>query len=854
MSAWWLCVVLVALPLGLSAENGDEELERWVRALDEGREPEWSQALETLTALGPPAAERVLSDFEAVGSAARRARAVLLANIPAPALGARLLALLDDPDPVVRRHLARLLGNPALAEAAAPERVRALEALALGDPDDLVRIRAREALAECGLEAAVPALDRALDRLPPGEAEKAATGLTQLSGGRARLIRRLTGRGPRAGEGLEGAEMPAGATLPDGVRAALLQGYGRALAEVAGGGEDLRERLPLLVGRTHPAPDVQAAARAALVSFVARAAELSESARADRVLARLGEEGWPLVECLRRRLDLAWLERGDAEVGLQLARALERAAQPLSPEEAEVWEPRARIFEGAALYALGQADEAARLFAELGAHLDAGRARRDDLFPSPRATEWTEGGGSAQIDRLHLAALVHLWRALLALDEKAGDVRVLEELRAAHVLFLRSRLVAMRTHASDPGTLDSLFERDLSPHTMVLFNEKLAPERRGPALDRAVRLAGAFGRVAPLELMGLEGDPSPRRELGDVFFDPERLALLKAMRTALRQEYERRLEELRDPRTPGRLASDRDARVNQEQMLVYLRRQLVEAENEEQRALGERDPASLSASELRSVYANLLEFLSPSMHAHTLAGELRGENRTGEARALCERALATLRTVPLGSSFWSELSSARFELLRGSTLMDEGRPGEAEQSYQSAERRLDAIETQMEERASAAADAEVARQVESQVRVIRELRGDALLSLAVNANVRMGKPDLALEYFERAYALNQSPFMRILRACYRARSGKQDEARTVLHSVTAVPALYYNIACTHALLGEKAEALDYLERDLRENHPSPGSRAQKRAWARKDPDLASLRGEPRFERLFGGGN
>ena len=66
-----------------------------------------------------------------------------------------------------------------------------------------------------------------------------------------------------------------------------------------------------------------------------------------------------------------------------------------------------------------------------------------------------------------------------------------------------------------------------------------------------------------------------------------------------------------------------------------------------------------------------------------------------------------------------------------------------------------------------------------------------------------------------------------------------------------MPSLYYNIACTHALLGEKDEALDYLERDLTENHPTEGSRAQKRDWALGDPDLASLRGEPRFERLFG---
>jgi HEAT repeat protein len=703
MSSLRACLALALA--GLAAGNGrrDEDLERWVRALDLGHEPEWTQAVEALTARGPSAAERVLSDFHAVGYAARRARAVLLAEIPSPALGARVLELLADPDPVVRRELVRLLGNPALAEVAAAERVRAFERLALEDPNEFVRMQAREALAECGLEAAVPALDRMLDLLPADEAEKAAAGLTQISGGRARLIRRLAD----AGEGrTDGAALSDGATLPDGVRAALLLGYGRALAEVPGGGEELRERLPFLHARTHPALDVQAAARAALGSFVARAAELSESARADRVLARLGEEGWPAVECFRRRLDLAWLEQGDAESALRLARALERAAGALPSSEAGAWEPVARIFEGAALYALGQGDAAARLFAELGARLDASRARRDDLFPSPRAREasgagsapWSEAGGAAQIDRLHLSALVHLWRALIALDSKAGELPVLEELRAAHILFLRSRLVAMRTYAGDPWTLDSLFQRDLSPHTLILFNEKLAPARRGPALDRAVRLAAAFGRVAPLELMGLEGDAPPRRELGDVFFDSERLAILKAMRTTRREDYERRRLELSDS---PRFGGDPDALNNQKQILSHLVRELIEAENDERDALTERvngsvkelDPAKIPTSELRLVYANLLELLTPSMHAWSLAGQLRGENRTTEARELCQRALATLRTAPLGPSSSSELSSARFELLAGSTLMDEGRAPDAEAIYLAAERRLEPSES-----------------------------------------------------------------------------------------------------------------------------------------------------------------
>jgi hypothetical protein len=59
------------------------------------------------------------------------------------------------------------------------------------------------------------------------------------------------------------------------------------------------------------------------------------------------------------------------------------------------------------------------------------------------------------------------------------------------------------------------------------------------------------------------------------------------------------------------------------------------------------------------------------------------------------------------------------------------------------------------------------------------------------------------------------------------------------------------MACTHALLGETEVALEWLKRDLEENHGSPGARARQQEWARSDPDLASLRGDPRFEALVG---
>jgi hypothetical protein len=40
-------------------------------------------------------------------------------------------------------------------------------------------------------------------------------------------------------------------------------------------------------------------------------------------------------------------------------------------------------------------------------------------------------------------------------------------------------------------------------------------------------------------------------------------------------------------------------------------------------------------------------------------------------------------------------------------------------------------------------------------------------------------------------------------------------------------------------------------RELEESRLSPGALEKQREWARQDPDLESLRGDPRFEELVG---
>ena len=141
-------------------------------------------------------------------------------------------------------------------------------------------------------------------------------------------------------------------------------------------------------------------------------------------------------------------------------------------------------------------------------------------------------------------------------------------------------------------------------------------------------------------------------------------------------------------------------------------------------------------------------------------------------------------------------------------------------------------------------------------RVAREVLGgfdglesSALVSLAVNANVRMGDPDRAAVYYEQAYALRQDEFMRALLACYRARAGREEEARALIAAIRPGPGTWYNLACTHALLGDVERALDLLEVELRLGHATEESRDKQKVWAAEDPDLAALRDSPRFRRL-----
>ncbi len=57
------------------------------------------------------------------------------------------------------------------------------------------------------------------------------------------------------------------------------------------------------------------------------------------------------------------------------------------------------------------------------------------------------------------------------------------------------------------------------------------------------------------------------------------------------------------------------------------------------------------------------------------------------------------------------------------------------------------------------------------------------------------------------------------------------------------PTVHYNLACSYALLGKKEEAFSELKKAVRLGYSDPDH-------MRADPDLESLRGDPRFGKIL----
>jgi len=807
-----------------------------------GDDAEVAHAFGRLLALGEEGAARALEGFESAGATGRRARARLVGEVGGPAVVPAVLALLDDPDPAVRRELLRMLGRPSLGDAHADARVAALERRAALDPAPAAREEAVLGLVRSGLAGAVDALERLLETAPPEQRKQAAQGFASLPAARARVLARVR-REAAQGGGSGGLEA---STL-----APLVEAYGRALAETPGGGERPEERAPIETFARSPSLALRAGALLAFDRLVDRLAERQESERLGRLLSRFAADGWTPPQLAYRRAHYAVAVEADPGAALEAAERLELASRGDDPA-AGIWRFYGAHFRAVAELLRGRLEPAARGFAEAREAALALGELREDLAPSLYARRMQHPrapiAGSVAVDRLHLAAMEEIWSALVGLlrsppGSDAAGAALHEPLVRAHGLLLEAQLAERRSDANlQGGTWDAPLDQDLGPRRLLLTNGRWDPPGGHDRLDLAVELARAIAAVAPLEMPGF--GPHDEAARAAWLEEPRRRELLRRILDAEIDQLERQADELQRRGLPGDLRL-RQARIRAQEK----RRDRRRVEQALGRLAAQGAP---SAAELLEAGAPLLDLRTPSTHALTLADDLRAEGRAAEANRLSSALLEDLRGgLPGMSPILAEWTSARVELSIASSMMDEDEPRQAEEQGLLAVGRLEALINTVERwRDQAGDDAEMALQAAAYLRQTRAQLANALLSLAVNANVRLNDKDKALGYFERAYALDKSDFMRVLLACYRARSGERAEAMAVLAGVEPTPRLYYNLACTYALLGMPEEALDYLQLEFSENLDSPGALLRQKRWARDDPDLASLRELPRFQRLI----
>jgi len=767
--------------------------------------------LATLVPLGgwgqEPSSPQLGPDFARAPLTERRRRARELLQRPGAGSLEEVAGALADPDAQVRSILLRYLGDLEFSGAADHDaRLRILATLARDDPAAEVRLDALKALGALRTEAAAHSLWSLVETLPPGERVEAARRLAELREGRGQIagaVRRSFS------DSLGGNEVPAE------VLAELLVAYGRGLAETEGGGDVAADRAPLVLGQTHPDPAVRRATERALEAFLRGLRRLDQHSRADRILGLLVEDGLPLYGALFHRT-VAILEGGgvDPLVALEGARELERSAVGRDGWVDLRWRSRAALLEGLALLALDRTEEADAALVRAGDLLDGLIARRIDRRGGV-------AGAGEQGDLLLDRGLAEFSRAFrrLAAGGAADDLALLEILRRAHRFLLEAQLV---TTIGDAPTIDSfepLLDSPLSPFRLVFAivpHPAWPPER---CLALGLRLGRSLASVSARELPGFEPFPDLPVELADPVQDPRRSGLLVSITLEELEALQRRYGELRardllsagdDPET--------EAEMKMVSYAIWRLGEDIREKSLEQRYLDLRLPAPLALQ---------------------LAELCSREGDTEPCRALATGFLEELERRELPQRYtWAVRYAASARLTIGGAWGDENEGDRAEEEMLTGLELLEGLRATYTERNAH----DLAADLDGAI-------SDALVSLAVNANVKRKDQVKALEFFERAYELDQGDFMRILLACYRARSGQADEARELIRGIPVSPRGYYNLACTYALLGEKQRALELLERDLKEVRTSAGALKKQKEWAREDPDLESLWDDPRFQWL-----
>jgi hypothetical protein len=812
---WW------ALCAGPSARAAPGDLDQPDRERVEA-------ALERLAAGPAEALEAALAGFESAPLAGRAARAELLVRAGRPEHISLALTWLSEPGLEVRTRLVEFLGRADLLDAEAAARSAGLAALArAAGPHDL-RSAALRALGRLDAASSADELEALAPRLPAELAREAVVALGELDAGQL-AIRRLV-EAAAAGR----------SALPEPAWTAALEPYGKRLPRLPEGGLAPAERAPLVLFSRHPSQAVREAAAKALDAAFDRLLWLGERERLFALLEGLAGDGFDAAALTYRLACLCLSSSGDLAGARRAAAALLEAAPGRSPVEARAWRFAGHYLLASADLCAGEVQAAREAYGRAAEVLQAELAERPELRRRQGAPAPAEAERAVEAQaRLALCRLMSAG-ALLHGGAEPEAAELEGELEAALLAALEAQLVDVRHDGqTNAAGLDLLLDGELSPRRLLCFAEVPGDWPREQRLEWLERLLSALAKLSPGELPGLDPNPPPPQDL------PED----SPARGAARQERLRALRLAELDRIARRL-SDPDQRRNR-----LLWRQV------------EQDLFAALERDQQRGYVAPLELRTPSLAALDLAVDHRATGRADRAVAVLERMRAELARATGSASagaFFEEWIGARIGWALGSSLSDRGLGDDlarASAELDGASQRLETMQRELQQRLDELGQGRLGALVLEEVdpaererllaqqRLVRRFQSDVKVAQAVHTNVRLQDPERARQLFEAALELEQNDFMRALLACYRARAGRRAEARFLLARLEPAPDLFYNLACAHALLGDLELALEYLARELDPSRMGALALERQKAWARGDPDLASLRGDARFSAL-----
>jgi hypothetical protein len=810
--------LVVALALALVQTLSTADVGARIAAFESQTPSERAAALGELRHGGEAVALAALGGLSQAPLEIRRERAWLVLETGGSASIEPAIAALSDPDAITRGSLLAFLGRTELGDAGLAARIGALSNRATQDVDSALRQRAVTTLADLGHRQAIEALDRLVDEAGARERVQAARLLAQKP-----IARDLVARRVERAFSTEAVKADDASVAGGDVLAQLLVGYARNLGEDPRGGLDPRERAPLLVAARHPDPRVVRAAGAAFDVLLRRLVQFADGVRAARMLDGFEAQGMDARVSRYQRARLALALGNDAKEARAAARALLETALSGADRDSRLWHARASHLEALALLADGDPESAEASLAAEVAILDGLLAERGDRQAKSRR--------DAHEECLRQRAVAEITWTVCALARGAAGERpapeAFEHARAAHAYELELQLHRWGSEIDGSGGWDATLSADLSPATLLFNNPRFPAWTTARMLALRADLGRALASVAQAEMPGFEPWPDLPPEIVSARDDPRRRWFLRAIQyaqfDALSKEQGRLQTKLRE------LAGDDPTDLDPE---------LLQRLEEIQRAL--RDFSQVFAH--AEANEDALKPTFPSTWALSLARDLADEGESEAARALALRMRDDVELSGVSRRYVGGLELvAEIEMAIGSSYTQDDEPERAEVELAKAVERLEAIESLLKERGVG---------IDGMLRV-QLLRRSALVSLAVNANVKQKDQEKAWRYFDRAWEIAQDDFMRVLRACYLARANRGIEARAMLREVTPGPGTHYNMACTFALLGEKPLALQFLRREFEENRQGAGALAKQRTWAKSDPDLSSLRGEPEFQALVG---